>query len=101
MSKNELRSSGERRRRAFANGAGELSQCCRPRFRSFEKSLTLSLNPTIISSGMANELNNDNYKKWFIGLAGGVVVLAGVLTSSFYVSYAKVKGELTDRKSVV
>ena len=27
MSKNELRSSGERRRRAFANGAGELSQC--------------------------------------------------------------------------
>ena len=53
MSKNELRSSGERRRRAFANGAGELSQCCRPRCRSFEKSLTLSLNPTIISSGMA------------------------------------------------
>lgn len=40
-------------------------------------------------------MNNDNYKKWFIGLAGGVVVLAGVLTSSFYVSYAKVKGELT------
>ena len=40
-------------------------------------------------------MNNDNYKKWFIGLAGGFVVIAGVLTSSFYVSYAKVKGELT------
>jgi len=45
----ELRSSGERRRRAFANGAGELSQCCRPRCRSFEKGLTRSLNLTIIS----------------------------------------------------
>ena len=39
-------------------------------------------------------MNNDNYKKWFIGLAGGFVVIAGVLTSSFYVSYEKVKGEL-------
>ena len=39
-------------------------------------------------------MNNDNYKKWFIGLAGGIVVIAGVLTSSFYVSYAEVKGEL-------